>query len=222
MITSPHERLWLGNGFAMVVALGVAAVVKLASAVRLGNRTTFTIHLPLDKFAMPKVSVIVPCYNEQATIRLLLVALRSRPFRAPKWRWSLPTACRRMARGMRSPNSRRTSPTCAYAWWTTRFVPSPSGLNRAIEASRGSIIVRLDAHSKPYPDYVANCVKALDEGRGDNVGGVWEIQPGADTWVANPSRSQQRTRLGWGTRCIVTPDAPPRWIRSRSARSSAN
>jgi succinoglycan biosynthesis protein ExoA len=59
----------------------------------------------------------------------------------------------------------------------------PSGLNIAIGAAGGEFIVRLDAHSIPYPDYVARCVSALRHRQGDNVGGVWEIQPGARNWI---------------------------------------
>jgi hypothetical protein len=60
----------------------------------------------------------------------------------------------------------------------------PSGLNRAMDAAGGEIIIRLDAHSMPYPDYVARCVQALEQGHGDNVGGVWEVRAGAPTWIA--------------------------------------
>ena len=74
----------------------------------------------------------------------------------------------------------------------------PSGLNRAIEAARGEIIIRLDAHSMPYPDYVARCAQALEEGCGDNVGGVWEIRPGADTWIAEAIAVAASHPLGVG------------------------
>lgn len=74
----------------------------------------------------------------------------------------------------------------------------PSGLNRAIEAARGEIIVRFDAHSKPHPDYVANCIKAHEAGQGDNVGGVWEIHPGAKTWIANSIAAAAAHPLGVG------------------------
>lgn len=60
----------------------------------------------------------------------------------------------------------------------------PAGLNVAIRAAVGEVIVRLDAHSIPNPEYVALCVEALKAGRGDNVGGVWDILPGASTWMA--------------------------------------
>jgi len=71
-------------------------------------------------------------------------------------------------------------------------------LNRAIESSHGDIIVRLDAHSKPYPDYVERCIKTLDQRREDNVGGVWEIQPGVNTWIARSIAVAAAHPLGVG------------------------
>jgi glycosyltransferase involved in cell wall biosynthesis len=51
---------------------------------------------------------------------------------------------------------------------------APSGLNRAIAKARGEIIVRVDGHCEIEPDYVANCVKYLQEGRAEGVGGPIE------------------------------------------------
>jgi succinoglycan biosynthesis protein ExoA len=71
-------------------------------------------------------------------------------------------------------------------------------LNVALAAARGDIIVRLDAHSMPHPDYVERCVAALEEGKGDNVGGVWEIQPGGTGWMAQSIASAASHPLGVG------------------------
>jgi glycosyltransferase involved in cell wall biosynthesis len=71
----------------------------------------------------------------------------------------------------------------------------PAGLNRAIEAARGEILLRLDGHSKPYPDYVTNCVFAHTAGRGANVG-VSGDRPRRD-WIAN-HRGGRRHPLGVG------------------------
>jgi hypothetical protein len=60
------------------------------------------------------------------------------------------------------------------------------------------MIVRLDAHSMPYPDYVARCAQALEEGRGANVGGVWEVRPGAATWIAQAIAAAASHPLGVG------------------------
>jgi glycosyltransferase involved in cell wall biosynthesis len=60
----------------------------------------------------------------------------------------------------------------------------PAALNAALAAATGEFIVRLDAHCMPAPNYVALSVQALRDGRGDDVGGIWRIKPGAAGWVA--------------------------------------
>jgi succinoglycan biosynthesis protein ExoA len=147
---------------------------------------------------MPKVSVIVPCYNEQSTIRLLLTALYEQTFPRAEMEVIL-------ADGMSTDGTRtvieafqKDFPDLEIRVVDNTLRNIPSGVNRAMEAARGEIIVRSDAHSKPYPDYVANSVKALEEGRGDNVGGVWEIHPGADTWIAKSIAVAAAHPLGVG------------------------
>jgi glycosyltransferase involved in cell wall biosynthesis len=48
-----------------------------------------------------------------------------------------------------------------------------TGLNAAIRAARGDVIVRMDAHTESAPDYVRQCVEVLHETGADNVGGPW-------------------------------------------------
>jgi glycosyltransferase involved in cell wall biosynthesis len=74
----------------------------------------------------------------------------------------------------------------------------PAGLNRALRSATGELVVRLDAHSVPYPDYVSRCVAALQAGAGDNVGGIWEIQPGAQDWLARSIAAAAAHPLGAG------------------------
>ena len=45
------------------------------------------------------------------------------------------------------------------------------GLNAAIRVAQGSIIIRLDAHTKYAPDYIRQCLAVLQETGADNVGG---------------------------------------------------
>ena len=49
---------------------------------------------------------------------------------------------------------------------------TPSGLNAAIRASSGSVVVRVDGHAVIPPDYVRRAVELLDETGADNVGGI--------------------------------------------------
>ena len=46
-----------------------------------------------------------------------------------------------------------------------------AGLNRALAAARGDIIVRMDIHCEYASDYVESCVRVLERTGADNVGG---------------------------------------------------
>jgi glycosyltransferase involved in cell wall biosynthesis len=146
----------------------------------------------------PKVSVIVPCYNEQSTIRLLLEALREQTY--PRAEMEVVVADGISKDGTREAIAafQKDFPDLEVRLVDNALRNIPSGANRAIEAARGEIILRLDAHSKPYPDYIENSVKAHKEGRGDNVGGVWDIRPGADTWIAKSIAVAAAHPLGVG------------------------
>ncbi|MCK5054167.1 MAG: glycosyltransferase, partial [Anaerolineales bacterium] len=74
----------------------------------------------------------------------------------------------------------------------------PAALNAAIEAAEGDVIIRLDAHSAPKPDYVERCLTVLEETGAANAGGVWEIQPGAETWMARAIAAAASHPLGAG------------------------
>ena len=146
----------------------------------------------------PKVSVIVPCYNEQSTIRLLLDALCEQTY--PRTEMEVIVADGLSTDGTRDVITafQKDVPDLRVRVVDNPNRYIPSAVNRAIEVSRGEIIVRVDAHSKPYPDYVANCIAAHESGRGDNVGGVWEIRPGADTWIADSIAVAAAHPLGVG------------------------
>lgn len=133
---------------------------------------------------LPFVSIIVPCYNEEATIRHLLDSILAQTY--PREQMELI-----ISDGMSTDRTRDVIAAFQkeHAGLAVRVVENsvqtiPSGLNQAIRESGGEIIVRLDAHSMPIPEYVERCVSAHQSGKGDNVGGVWEIRAGAETWAA--------------------------------------
>jgi len=146
----------------------------------------------------PRVSVIIPCYNEQSTIRLLLEALREQTYPRAEMEVIISDGMSRDGTRDAIAAFQKDFPDLEVCVVDNAHRSIPSALNRAIEVSRGEIILRFDAHSKPYPDYVANCVAAHQAGRGDNVGGVWEIHPGADTWIAKSIAVAAAHPLGVG------------------------
>lgn len=147
---------------------------------------------------MPIVSILVPCYNEQETISLLLEAVYRQTYPLEEIEVII-------ADGMSNDQTReRISAYCAtHPRLHTRVVDNPkraipAALNRAIEEAQGEYIIRLDAHSVPTPDYVSRCMQALEEKRGDNVGGVWRIQPGGRGWIARSIAAAAAHPLGVG------------------------
>jgi succinoglycan biosynthesis protein ExoA len=130
------------------------------------------------------VSVIVPCYNEEATIRQLLEAVYAQTY--PINQVEVIIADGLSTDGTRAivDDFKSNHPDLEIRVVDNKLRVIPSGLNRAIEVATGKYIIRLDAHSVPSFDYIQNCVHGLENGLGDNIGGIWKIQPGAATWVA--------------------------------------
>lgn len=147
---------------------------------------------------MPSVSIIIPSYNEQTTICNLLDAIYSQTF--PRNNLELI-----IADGMSTDGTRVQIAGFANSHPDlhievvdnpSRYIPA--GLNRALKEARGDIIIRLDAHSMPYPDYIERCVADLEAGLGENVGGIWEIRPSTKTWVAQSIAFAAAHPLGVG------------------------
>ena len=145
-----------------------------------------------------QVSVIIPCYNEAATIQPLLDALYDQ------------TYPRQAMEVVISDGDSTDGTQAAIEHWqaahpdlhvTLIVKPSrgiPAALNIAIKAAKGTIIVRLDAHSKPNPEYVARSVEKLKSGEAENVGGVWDIQPGNERWIARSIAAAAGHPIGVG------------------------
>lgn len=146
----------------------------------------------------PSVSLIVPCYNEEKRIRNLLDALLVQTY-------PLDALDVVIADGASSDNTlqeisrfRQEHPELAVRVVENNARTIPAALNRAIETSDGELIVRLDAHSAPYPDYIEKSVEALIADTAENVGGIWEIYPGADNWIARSIAVAAAHPLGVG------------------------
>jgi glycosyltransferase involved in cell wall biosynthesis len=146
----------------------------------------------------PMVSLIIPCFNEEATISALLDAIHEQTFPLSNLEVVI-------ADGMSTDGTRGEIEAYAsqHPELTIHLIDNqqriiPAALNVAIEAARGNVIIRLDAHSAPRPDYVERCLAVLEETRAANVGGVWEIQPSTETWIARSIAAAASHLLGAG------------------------
>lgn len=157
----------------------------------------------------PQVTVIVPCYNEQATIGLLLDALYGQTY--PRERLEVVIADGLSEDGTREVIAawRQTHPDLRVRVVDNPKRIIPAGLNAALRAAQGEIIVRLDAHAVPAADYVERCVRLLEAGRGDNVGGVWRIRPGGPGLMAQAIALAAAHPLGVGDARYRHANPPP-------------
>ena len=131
----------------------------------------------------PTVSIIVPCYNEEKRILTLLDALFVQTYARELLDVTIADGSSTDRTLEVIAGFQRDHPDLHLQVIENKIGSIPAALNCAIEASSGQVILRLDAHSAPYPDYVEKCLAALEAGKGENVGGVWEIRPGAQTWI---------------------------------------
>jgi glycosyltransferase involved in cell wall biosynthesis len=145
-----------------------------------------------------EVSIIVPCYNEEDTIQLLLEAIHRQTYD----RRAMEVV---VADGMSTDRTRSQieefisrHPELRVNVVDNEKRTIPAGLNRAIEAAQGDIFIRLDAHAEPEPGYVERCVATLARTGAANVGGVWIIRPLKDNWISRSIAAAASHPLGAG------------------------
>lgn len=152
---------------------------------------------------LPFVSVIMPVRNEADFIRESLGAVLTQTY--PKALMEVI-----VADGMSSDNTRELiSAAAAESGIAVTIVDNPeriapSGLNRAIENSRGEIVVRVDGHCEIDPEYVANCVELLQSGVADGVGGP--IETIGEGSVASAIAIAMSSKFGVGGSAFRTVD----------------
>lgn len=147
---------------------------------------------------MDKVSIVVPCYNEEATIQFLLEAISRQTYPGELLEVVLADGMSTDQTRVRIEEFKLKHPALSIKVVDNPQRIIPAALNRAIRASAGDIIVRLDAHSIPDDTFVERCVADLAAGKGDNVGGIWLVTAGKDTWIAKAIAAAAAHPLGVG------------------------
>ena len=147
---------------------------------------------------MTLVSVIVPCYNEQGTIQLLLDALYKQNYPRENLEVIIADGLSTDLTRSKIAGFQKEHPDLLIKIIDNSKRIIPAALNIALEAAQGKYIVRLDAHSMPYPGYITSCIQDLEEGIAENVGGVWEICPANSSWIARAIAISASHPLGVG------------------------
>ena len=121
------------------------------------------------------VSVIIPLFNEERYIDNLIESLTQQNYPIENMEWIFVDG-----------NSNDGTVGFIEKYISTEKYPiillnnkmrkTPYALNMAIGKAKGKYIIRLDAHSYYYPDYIEKCVYYLDTMDIDNVGGIAETE----------------------------------------------
>lgn len=120
--------------------------------------------------ARPLVSVVMPCLNEEAFIEVCLRSVMAQDY--PRDRVEI-----LVADGMSGDRTREVLARLSAEDPRVRMIDNPAriqaaGLNAAVAAARGEVIVRMDAHCEYRADYLRRCVETLQRTGADNVGGA--------------------------------------------------
>lgn len=123
----------------------------------------------------PFVSVIIPARNEAGFIGRALGSILAGDYPAARMEVIV-------ADGMSTDATRQQIAGHAARDGRVRMIDNPeritpAGLNRAIDAARGEIIARIDAHAAVASDYLSRCVDYLESTGADNVGGAMRTLP---------------------------------------------
>ncbi len=145
---------------------------------------------------LPPVSIIIPCRNEAGYIARCLDSILAGDY--PLDQLEILVADGRSTDGTRELLTQYCAQHASVRLLDNARGTTPAGLNVAIQASSGAVIIRIDAHVLYPPDYISLLVRGLEETGADNVGGVLETVPSDNTPMARAIALGISHRFGVG------------------------
>lgn len=158
----------------------------------------------------PFLSVIIPCRNEEEFIGKCLDSVISQDYPKDKLEvFVVDGASRDKTKEIVRNYSRQYS--CIKILDNPKKIAS-AAMNIGIKEAKGEIIMRMDSHSVYQSDYISKCVKYLREYNADNVGGVLETRPSADTIFAKAIAIALSNPFGAGNSYFRIGTLEPKWV----------
>lgn len=141
------------------------------------------------------LSVIVPCRNEAAHLDAFCDSALQQQL-PPGWQMEVLVADGRSDDGTRERLQQRCAADPRLRWVDNPGRIVSTGLNACLRQARGSVIARLDVHTRFAPDYLAECLAALERSGADNVGGPWVAEGVGPVGQAIAAAFQSRWVVG--------------------------
>ena len=147
-----------------------------------------------DCFSFPSVTVVIPAFNEERYIRLALDAALQQEYPAEKLEIII-------ADGGSTDRTRSIVAEFSREHPNVKLIDNPqrivsTGLNQAIAAATGDVIVRFDAHCEYPRDYICRLVALKGQTGADNVGGV--LVPVGTNYTQSAVAAAYYSRIGFG------------------------
>jgi cellulose synthase/poly-beta-1,6-N-acetylglucosamine synthase-like glycosyltransferase len=119
---------------------------------------------------VPFVTVAMPCFEEEAYVEACLASVFAQDYPADRFEVLV-------VDGGSTDRTRAILAALASREPRLRVLDNPKrlqapALNRALEAARGEVLVRMDVHCEYAPDYVRRAVEELERTGAANVGGA--------------------------------------------------
>jgi len=157
-----------------------------------------------------KVSVIIPCRNEEKFIGKCLDALIKQDY--PRDDLEI-----LIIDGDSEDDTREVIKKYIEKYPFIKLLNNPNkytpfGLNIGIREAAGEIIIRMDAHAGYNLDYISKCVKNLKESGADNVGGIMKTLPSKNTVCGKSIATVLSHRFGAGSSYFRIGSDKPRWV----------
>lgn len=144
----------------------------------------------------PLVSIVIPCRNEEQHIARCLDSVLASDY--PRERLEILVADGRSSDGTRSILVRYVARHPTIVLLDNPRGTTPAGLNVAIRAASGDIVIWIDAQMLHPPDYISRLVAGLQESGAESVGGVIVTVPADDSPTAQAIAVGQSHRFGVG------------------------
>jgi len=143
------------------------------------------------------VSVIIPCRNEEKFIHYCLDSIVFQSY--PKDKLEV-----LVVDGMSEDKTREMVKDYSLKHVFVKLLDNPEkttpyALNIGIKNAKGSIVMKMDAHTIYDKEYISQCVFNLEKYKVDNVGGVLEAVPFKNTLVARAIAKSLGSRFGVGS-----------------------